>query len=46
METLEMAKAVLRYWSQYPLPIITTESERIWRQHLIGMRLDLDALAA
>lgn len=47
METLALAKAALRYWSQYPLPVITsqsTECERIWWQHLTDRRVELQAL--
>ena len=47
MEALGLAQAALRYGLQYPLPIITaesTESGRIWQQHLIDRRAELQAL--
>jgi hypothetical protein len=48
-ESIETARAMLEYWSQYPLPILdeeSTESERLWHSFLYQKRLDLKLLSA
>jgi hypothetical protein len=48
-ESVEMVKAALGYWLQYPLPAISdesTECERNWHQFLTDKRLALQAISA
>jgi hypothetical protein len=47
-ESVEMVRAALVYWLQYPLPVISeesTESERLWHAFLFQKRLALQALS-
>jgi hypothetical protein len=48
-ESVEMVRAGLGFWLQYPVPVISeesTESERLWHSFLFQKRLALQALSA